>query len=112
MFVQVFRRHRLRCNPNLCEEGVKGRLDPHGLVLVLVCGTLHNQTTVCGVFEQVSMCELGCVAAPCPGVWSDQRPGLRQQLEDKVHRGETAGWTCELFPRIYEATCWRMTLFV
>jgi len=50
---EVFRKHRLRCNPNLCEEGVRGRLDPHGLVLVLACGTLHNQATVCGVFEQV-----------------------------------------------------------
>ena len=29
------------------------RLDPHGLVLVLACGTLHNQATVCGFFEQV-----------------------------------------------------------
>lgn len=53
MLVQVFRRHKLKCNPNLCEEGVKGLLDPHGLVLVLACGTLHNQLTVCGVFEQV-----------------------------------------------------------
>jgi hypothetical protein len=64
MLVQVFRKHKLRCNPNLCDEGVRGRwggspalllsrLDPHGLVLVLVCGTLHNQADVCGVFEQV-----------------------------------------------------------
>ena len=34
-------------------KGVRGRLDPHGLVVVLSCGTLHNQHTVCGVFEQV-----------------------------------------------------------
>ena len=47
------RRHRLTCNPNLCEEGVRGRLEAHGLVLVLVCGTLHTSSNVCGVFEQV-----------------------------------------------------------
>ncbi len=52
-FAGVIRRHRLQYNPNLCEEGVRGRLDPHGLVLVLACGTLHNHQTVCGVFEQV-----------------------------------------------------------
>ena len=53
MLVSVFRNHKLKCNPNLCEEGVRGRLSAHGLVMVLVCGTLHNQHTVCGVFEQV-----------------------------------------------------------
>merc|ERR1719383_760557 len=53
MLKNVVRRHGLHFNPNLCEEGVRGRLDPHGLVLVLSCGTLHNQHTVCGVFEQV-----------------------------------------------------------
>lgn len=53
MLVGVMRRHQLQHNPNLCDEGVRGRLNPHGLVLVLACGTLHNQHTVCGVFEQV-----------------------------------------------------------
>ena len=54
MLVNVFRDHKLNCNPNLCEEGVRGRLSPHGLVMVLACGTLHNQDRVCGVFEQVT----------------------------------------------------------
>ena len=53
MLVNVYRNHKLKCNPNLCEEGVRGKLSPHGLVMVLACGTLHNQNTVCGVFEQV-----------------------------------------------------------
>jgi len=53
MLVQMFRKHKLKCNPNMCEEGVRGKLSPHGLVMVLVCGTLHSQNTVCGVFEQV-----------------------------------------------------------
>jgi len=53
MLRNVVNRHSLTFNPNLCEEGVRGTLDPHGLVLVLACGTLHNQHTVCGVFEQI-----------------------------------------------------------
>ena len=53
MLVQVIRKHQLKFNPNMCEEGVRGKVSPHGLVIVLVCGTLHNQFTVCGVFEQV-----------------------------------------------------------
>merc|ERR1712154_260236 len=53
MIFNVYRNHKLKCNPNLCEEGVRGKLSPHGLVMVLACGTLHNQNTVCGVFEQV-----------------------------------------------------------
>lgn len=52
MLKDVVRRHGLQFNPNLCDEGVRGRLDPHGLVVVLSCGTIHNQHTVCGVFEQ------------------------------------------------------------
>ncbi|XP_044254655.1 uncharacterized protein C3orf38 homolog isoform X1 [Tribolium madens] len=40
-------------NPNLSSDGVQGRVDPHGLVLVLVCGTLHTDATCVGVFEQV-----------------------------------------------------------
>lgn len=39
-------------NPNFTNEGVQGRMDPHGLVMVLVCGTLHVQETIVGVFEQ------------------------------------------------------------
>ena len=54
MLKDMVRRHILQFNPNLCDEGVRGRLDPHGLVIVLACGTLHNQHTVCGVFEQVN----------------------------------------------------------
>jgi len=53
MLIQVFKKHRLKCNPNMCEEGVRGKLSPHGLVMVLACGTLHNENNVCGVFEQV-----------------------------------------------------------
>ncbi|KAG5889274.1 hypothetical protein JTB14_007036 [Gonioctena quinquepunctata] len=44
--------HNLFFNPNISKEGVQGKMDPHGLVLVLACGTLHTQETCVGVFEQ------------------------------------------------------------
>ncbi|KAI8501305.1 PREDICTED: uncharacterized protein C3orf38 homolog [Branchiostoma belcheri] len=39
-------------NPNIAADGVKGKKDPHGLVAVLVCGTVHRQENCLGVFEQ------------------------------------------------------------
>ena len=93
MLVNVFRSHKLKCNPNLCQEGVRGKLSPHGLVMVLACGTLHNQNNVCGVFEQVEQNTshmLGFMRN-VSGVWLDPRSRSREQLEDKTDRGE-AGW--------------------
>ena len=43
---------RLCFNPNLNNDSVKGKQDPHGLVVVLVCGTVHRQSDYLGVFEQ------------------------------------------------------------
>ncbi|KAL3285369.1 hypothetical protein HHI36_019476 [Cryptolaemus montrouzieri] len=40
-------------NPNLSKEGVRGQMDPHGLVMVIVCGTLHSKSVCVGVFEQM-----------------------------------------------------------
>ncbi|XP_023307847.2 uncharacterized protein C3orf38 homolog [Lucilia cuprina] len=40
-------------NPNLTHAGVQGRMDVHGLVLVLSCGTLHTSQDCVGVFECV-----------------------------------------------------------
>ena len=51
MLLDVIRQHKLHFNPNLCAEGVRGKLSPHGLMMVLACGTLHNQDNACGVFE-------------------------------------------------------------
>ncbi|XP_066274488.1 uncharacterized protein C3orf38 homolog [Branchiostoma lanceolatum] len=39
-------------NPNIAADGVKGKKDPHGLVAVLVCGTVHRQEKCLGMFEQ------------------------------------------------------------
>ncbi len=49
----VVRRYGLTYNPNLCQDGVRGVMDPHGLVVVTACGTLHNAATCCGTFHQV-----------------------------------------------------------
>ncbi|KAJ6644249.1 hypothetical protein Bhyg_09216 [Pseudolycoriella hygida] len=40
-------------NPNNCHDGIQGRMDAHGLVMVLCCGTLHSPGTFVGVFECV-----------------------------------------------------------
>ncbi|KAL7049077.1 hypothetical protein ACKWTF_003586 [Chironomus riparius] len=41
-------------NPNLSYEGTRGKMDLHGLVLILCCGTLHSHESVAdGVFESV-----------------------------------------------------------
>lgn len=45
--------YNLFFNPNLSGEGVQGRVDPHGLVMVLTCGTLHSNDICVGLFEQV-----------------------------------------------------------
>uniref|UniRef100_A0AAR5QKJ2 NTF2 domain-containing protein n=1 Tax=Dendroctonus ponderosae TaxID=77166 RepID=A0AAR5QKJ2_DENPD len=45
--------NNLHFNPNDSQDGIQGRIDPHGLVMVLTCGTVHSQNTCAGVFEQV-----------------------------------------------------------
>ncbi|KAG5676899.1 hypothetical protein PVAND_006702 [Polypedilum vanderplanki] len=45
-------------NPNLSHEGTRGKMDLHGFVLILCCGTLHSHESVSqGVFESAfSLC--------------------------------------------------------
>lgn len=45
--------YQLYLNLNDCFDGVQGRIDPHGLVLVLSCGTLHKLSEFVGTFEAV-----------------------------------------------------------
>lgn len=50
----IKQRHNLYFSPNLCYNGVRGKLEAHGLVLVVACGTLHQSVGhVVGVFEQI-----------------------------------------------------------
>uniref|UniRef100_A0A1B6ESY0 NTF2 domain-containing protein n=1 Tax=Cuerna arida TaxID=1464854 RepID=A0A1B6ESY0_9HEMI len=53
LLAEIKQRHKLYFSPNLSTEGVKGRSEAHGLVVVLVCGTLHQSAgVVVGLFEQ------------------------------------------------------------
>lgn len=47
-------------NPNDCHDGIQGRMDAHGLVMVLCCGTLHSPGVFVGVFE----CAFGLLRDP------------------------------------------------
>lgn len=40
-------------NLNETEQGIQGKIDPHGLVIIMACGTIHTETVCCGVFEQM-----------------------------------------------------------
>ncbi|XP_046998515.1 uncharacterized protein LOC124613833 isoform X1 [Schistocerca americana] len=42
----------LAFNPNVTREGVRGRFDPHGLITIVACGTLHTPDRCVGVFTQ------------------------------------------------------------
>lgn len=50
-------------NPNLDATGVKGLSDPHGMRVVIVCGTVHQKSNVIGLFEQ----QFGLVRDPFSG---------------------------------------------
>nr|ACO10605.1 C3orf38 homolog [Caligus rogercresseyi] len=59
-------KYGIRFNPNNCPEGVSGVMDPHGLVVIRVCGTLHNAANCCGVFHQ----RFGLIRDPlCSNAW-------------------------------------------
>lgn len=45
--------YNLFFNPNLTKDGIRSKMDPHGLVVIMVCGTLHTNKECVGVFEQV-----------------------------------------------------------
>lgn len=45
--------YNLYFNLNLSHSGTQGRIDCHGLVLVLTCGTLHKVNQFVGTFETV-----------------------------------------------------------
>lgn len=49
----VKQRYNLYFNPNVCHQGVQGRMDQHGLIIVLSCGTLHTTELCVGTFESI-----------------------------------------------------------
>uniref|UniRef100_A0A0K8SVU6 NTF2 domain-containing protein n=1 Tax=Lygus hesperus TaxID=30085 RepID=A0A0K8SVU6_LYGHE len=45
--------HNLYFSPNLSMDGLRAKSEPHGLVVILVCGTIHQGQGQCiGIFEQ------------------------------------------------------------
>lgn len=47
------REEHLLFNPNVSTEGVKTQSDPHGLVIVMACGTIHQHDNCLGIFQQM-----------------------------------------------------------
>lgn len=64
-------------NPNVSHSGIQGRIDSHGMVLVLCCGTLHTQSQgFIGVFE----CAFGLIRDPfTDNNWKIKHMRLRLQ---------------------------------
>ena len=46
-------KYNLYLNLNISHSGTQGRIDCHGLVLVLTCGTLHKVNQFVGTFEAI-----------------------------------------------------------
>lgn len=53
ILLDMRQRSKMFFNPNVSHAGVQGRIDPHGLVMVLSCGTIHSEQSVIGCFESV-----------------------------------------------------------
>lgn len=51
MLMHLRKQLNILFNPNLCHEGVQGRIDPHGLVVLMCCGTVHSEIQCVGLFE-------------------------------------------------------------
>lgn len=52
-FLHFVNRENLLFNPNCDHGGVMVKDDPHGLVVVMVCGTIHRDNQCLGVFDQM-----------------------------------------------------------
>lgn len=65
LFHKVKSQYMIYFHPNLSENGVHGKKNYHGLVLVLACGTLHKDNLCCGVFEQL----FGLIEDPSTNNW-------------------------------------------
>ena len=51
-FLAFTRDEHVLFNPNVSAEGVFVSKDPHGLVMILVCGTVHQNNDCLGTFQQ------------------------------------------------------------
>ncbi|KAK3871764.1 hypothetical protein Pcinc_023109 [Petrolisthes cinctipes] len=60
----IFTEHRILFNPNM-DSGIQSYAVKHGLIKVMVCGTLHQEYSFVGIFEQ----EFGLVMSPVDRAW-------------------------------------------
>lgn len=52
-FLHFVNRENLLFNPNCDHGGMMVKVNPHGLVVVVVCGTVHRENQCLGVFDQM-----------------------------------------------------------
>lgn len=84
------RQYELFFNLNVAHSGTQGRIDCHGLVLVLSCGTLHKVDQMVGTFE----CVFGLSRDPfSDNNWKINRINLK--LHNAVQRSLMAQPTLE-----------------
>ncbi|ESO86692.1 hypothetical protein LOTGIDRAFT_128762 [Lottia gigantea] len=52
-FLAFMKEEFLLFNPNVSAEGVKLQKDPHGLIMISVCGTIHKENNCLGTFQEL-----------------------------------------------------------
>lgn len=78
---------RLYFNPNMTSQGIRGEMNCHGLLAVKAAGTLHNDSNVIGLFEQV----FGLVKDPQEeGNWKIKNTELRLRINSNEPHALTA----------------------
>lgn len=60
----IFTEHRILFSPNV-DSGIQSYAVEHGLIKLFVCGTLHQENSFLGIFEQ----EFGLVQSPVERAW-------------------------------------------
>ncbi|KAK9512219.1 hypothetical protein O3M35_000688 [Rhynocoris fuscipes] len=72
--------HSIFFSPNLREDGTRGTTEPHGMILVMNCGTLHstNGHRCVGLYEQV----FGLIKDPVRDIWKIKMTKLNLRSQD------------------------------
>ena len=86
-------------NPNLMTDGVRGLVDPHGLVIVLACGTLHANNTCSGIFEQMFSLARDPI---CGNNWKIKKTELNLRSDTNINQQPKLS-DCELSVRYNES---------
>ena len=76
----LVREELLLFNPNISADGVKVQSDPHGLLFVMVCGTIHQHNKCLGIFQQM----FGLIRSPLNETTWKVKTTLLQLLSSQV----------------------------